>query len=95
MTYKDYIIRPSSFFPSRVEYCPKEGGEIRHAYDIDDAKDQIDEKIMNEVPPWKVETIIMKDSFKLKNITKFTWLEDAVSFANRFSGRLTVNFLNP
>jgi hypothetical protein len=74
-------------------YC----GNCKWVDSIEEAKDSIDEKIMQEYPDWKVETFgkyPIGGNTQL-NITKFTWLEDAVSFANKFNGKLTVNFLNP
>ncbi len=72
-------------------------GNIRYATTIDDAKDMIDETIMRQYPDWKVETFgpLPIGGSPQVNITKFLWLSDAVPFAVKHNGQLTINFINP
>lgn len=111
MIYKSYTIEPSTspfggfdFFPTEqgrdddydldgedLKYC----GNVKHASSIDEAKDMIDELIMMAIPPYKVETIIHLGGFRLRNITKFDWISDAVKFAARFNGEVLTPIVNP
>jgi hypothetical protein len=101
--YKGFTIVEDFSSPSQaVMFFPTEQG-IDHDWDgeryvgnckwascIEEAKDEIMEKIVCSKPLHKVET-------KSKvgtgfNITKFEWLEDAVKFATMFNGVLKTEF---
>jgi hypothetical protein len=85
MNYKGYFIQESEWFPGKVEFF-LEGGKSSTADSIEEAKDLISEKIMNAIPPYKVETVIMKGSFALRNITKKDTISEAIEFAVKHNG---------
>lgn len=73
-------------------YC----GNCGWASDLDQVKDEIWEKVATEWPTYyKVETIIKLGGYRLRNITKFAWLSDAMTFAEQTNGYLDMSFLNP
>lgn len=72
-------------------YC----GNCGWASTIEEAKDLIDEKIMQSTPAYLVETIVNLGEFKLKNVTKFWWLDEAIRFASHHNGTMNVSFNNP
>jgi hypothetical protein len=98
--YKGYTIESSlspfggfEYFPTKqgrdddydvvdgdYKYC----GNVRHADTLEEAKDEISEKIMTSLPAHKVATQ------NGKNITKFWWLSEAVDFAVKFKGDLFI-----
>lgn len=63
-------------------YC----GNCKWADSIEDAKDEISEKIMTSLPTWKVETFNPLNGNS--NYTKFDWIVDAVKFASQVPGNL-------
>lgn len=63
-------------------YC----GNCKWADSIEDAKDLISEKIMTELPVWKVETFDPLNGGLI--ITKFWHIVDAVVFASARNGNL-------
>jgi hypothetical protein len=88
-TYKNYNIeKDSQYFNNEFRFYPKEGrNDSRFADSIEEAKDSIDEIIMKQTEPYKVETIINLGGFRLRNITKFDWISDAIKFAVKFNGK--------
>jgi hypothetical protein len=88
-TYKNYNIeKDSQYFNNEFRFYPKEErNDSKWADSIEEAKDSIDETIMKQTEPYLVETIIYKGSFRLRNITKFDWISDAIKFAVRFDGK--------
>jgi hypothetical protein len=105
ITYRGYSIETEKK-PWPLKYGYKffigSGDEMKSFTSLEEAKDYIDEKIMLSYPDWKVETFVRQkaadgswSTLRMPNITKFTWLSDAVKFAAKFDGQLTVNFLNP
>jgi hypothetical protein len=63
-------------------YC----GNCKWADTIEDAKDLISEKIMTELPAWRVETFNPLNGGQI--ITKFWHIVDAVVFASKRNGNL-------
>jgi hypothetical protein len=61
-------------------YC----GNCLFGFDVEDLKDQIEEKLMEAYPIHNVEMN--------KKIYPFEWLEDAVKFATMFNGVLKTEF---
>lgn len=105
--YKTYTIQPdySGYRWRFMFYKTEEGvqhdhdyidgtfiymGNCRYASSMKGAKD-----LINELVPFMVETVINNYGFKLRNITKFDYLSDAVAFASKFNGTMNVNFINP
>ncbi len=105
MNYRGYTIEPETD-PWEIKFGSRYrigSAEDRKTFlTLHDAKSFIDEEIMKSYPDWKVETIVnLKDAtgktsgYKLRNITKFTWLSEAVPFAVRHNGELTTTFNCP
>lgn len=62
-------------------YC----GNVKWASTIEEAKDAIMEKIMQEKPAYLVKTYSSEHKLHF-NLTKFWWIEEALSFADKFNG---------
>ncbi len=105
--YKGYTIEPDSSYPyamGRFKFYPTEEGvqddadfdgesykycgNCKWADSITDAKWEIDDMV-----PFQVRTL--NTVSRRMNITKFTWLSDAVKFAVIFNGDLSVTFDAP
>jgi hypothetical protein len=59
-------------------------GNCKWTDSMEDAKDQISELVIQQIPFWQVQTSYGRGY----GLTKFTWLEDAVKFAARFNGQI-------
>lgn len=88
--YKQHTIQPSWSPFGGFDYFPTEEGmdedNVKRADTIEDAKDEISEKIMTSLPTWKVETFNPLNGNS--NYTKFDWIVDAVKFASQVPGNL-------
>jgi hypothetical protein len=60
-------------------------GNCKWADSIEEAKDAIMEKLMQEKPAYLVKTYSSKFQSHF-NLTKFWWIEDAIQFAKKFNG---------
>lgn len=96
MTYQGYTIEPSTSLFGGVDYFETRVGRdeesVKRADTVEEAIDSIDDKIMEGSKPYLITTTVQLGGFKLKNITKFAWLSDAVKFAARFNGEFENNF---
>lgn len=103
--YKTYsIVSDWSFWKLKFMFYPTAEG-IQHDVDSDGVDflyvgnckwaDSIEEAklLIDEIVPFYVETYTRRGS--ALNITKFDWLSDAIRFAGRFNGELSVQFTNP
>lgn len=86
--YKGYTIQPSWSPFGGYDYFPTAEGmdedNVKRADTIEEAKDEISEKIMTSLPSWQVTTPHQRG----ENITKFDWIVDAVKFAIKVNGNL-------
>lgn len=99
MNYRGYTIEPETDpWPLKygLLYFIGSGEDKINFISTDEAKSFVDEKIMMDTPPWFVNTQgINPLSGMGYNITKFTWLSEAVPFAVRYNGELTTTFNCP
>lgn len=88
--YKGYTIQSALSPFGGFDYFPTAQGmdedNVKRADTIEDAKDEISEKIMTELPAWKVETFNPLNGGSI--ITEFWHIVDAVVFASKRNGNL-------
>jgi hypothetical protein len=86
-TYRDFNIEHNgwAYIYSHKEYDGPEDRRCGSASSIEEAKDNIDEYYF-ESTEYRVIT--------RKTITKFTWIDDAVAFVQRFGGVIQPMFKN-
>lgn len=100
MNYRGYTIEPETdpwLLKYGFLYFIGSGDDKKSFTCAFDAKDFVDEEIMASITPYKVKT---KGPFPIGgvpqlNITKFTWLSEAVPFAVKHNGELTTTFNCP
>ena len=93
--YRGWFIEPADAMPQhfgmKYQFSQDEGEQIFHAYTIEEAKDAIDEMIMEAKPK---HVVIYGD----RRVKEFDWLYEAYKFARMFDGDLRPNgqlILNP
>lgn len=103
--YKNFSIEPSElgYRPCYIFYPTDQGpqddgeyedGSFRYTGNCKWADSLSEAKLLiDEIVPFYVET--MNPVSRKMNITKFDYLSDAIKFAGRFNGELSVQFTNP
>lgn len=81
ITYRDYIIEPSSWPGFNYDYYPADydGQPVHTAKSIEEAKREIDIKIF-ESQVWKVKVVPHTEP------VRFDWLSDAMKFIDKSNG---------
>jgi hypothetical protein len=81
ISYKGWIIEPADSWPAslgfKYQYYRQADERMYHAYTLEEAKDDICERIMTSLPEHKV-VVNGREYF-------FAWIEDAIKFAVKWN----------